>query len=58
MVFVHNPDETNLENIQRHVGFIIQTIENHDPPMERVLRELRDLANEVRTEVVHRRNHP
>ena len=48
MAFVPNPKEPLLVNIRNHVGFIIQTIENHNPSMERVLMELRRLAQEIR----------
>jgi len=50
MAFVQNPDESPLENARRHVGFLIQTIENHpqNATQERILVELQRLAETLR----------
>jgi len=48
MTYLPNPDEDKITNIQNHVGFIIQTIENHDPTMERILSELKKLSEYMR----------
>ena len=43
MAFVWNDDESDIENLRNYVGFIIQTIENQNPTMDRVLADLQRL---------------
>ena len=46
MAFVYDGDESPLQNAKRHVGYIIQTIENHpeNSSLERILADLKKLS--------------
>ena len=48
MAFVPNPQESLMENIHNHVGYILQTIENHNPPMDRVKGDLQRMLQALR----------
>lgn len=40
-LFSWNENENNEKNLIRFLGYLIQTMENHDPGMDRILNELK-----------------
>ena len=40
-IFSWNKNENNEKNLIRFLEYLIQTIENHNPDMDRVLNELK-----------------
>ena len=47
MVYIPNPQESLIENVQNHVGYILQTIENHNPSMDRVKGDLERMLKAI-----------
>jgi len=49
MAFVPNPENELIENVRNHVSYILQTIENHNPTMERVKGDLERMSEALRS---------